>query len=153
MNRTVAPVLVLLSFLAAPSQAQTTLSGVRNLAFGVVPVGVTTMVLPTDPIKSGQWTVNSQIGRRIFFRLTLPNVLNGPAGATLPVNFQNGDAFILELASGQAPDYFNPGGFVIHRFTRSGQAIIRLGGRATPAVNQRSGSYSNTAIMTIWFVL
>ena len=149
MNRAVPLVLTLLALSSTPAAGQTVASGVRDLAFGTLPIGVTTIVLPTDPVKSGQWNMTSPVGSRVFFRLTLPSQLNGPAGATMPVDFRNGDAFILEVAAGAQPDYFNPGGNVNHRFTGSNQAIIRLGGRATPAPGQRSGAYSNTAILTI----
>lgn len=150
MNRTVSLVHAVLALLAGPVWGQTSVSGVRDLAFGALPVGITTTILPTDPVKSGQWNMTSPVGSRVSFRLTLPSQLNGPGGATMPVDFRNGDAFVLEVAAGAQPDYFNPGGNVRHRFTRSNQAIIRLGGRATPAPSQRSGAYSNTAILTIF---
>ncbi|MEK7381513.1 MAG: hypothetical protein AAB075_10920, partial [Gemmatimonadota bacterium] len=149
MNRAPPLVLALLALSVVPAQGQTSVSGIRDLAFGALPVGITTTILPTDPVKSGQWNMTSPVGSRVFFRLTLPSQLNGPAGATMPVDFRNGDAFILEVAAGAQPDYFNPGGNVNHRFIGSNQAIIRLGGRATPALGQRRGAYSNTVILTI----
>lgn len=149
MNRAVPLVLALLALSAVPARGQTFVSGIRGLAFGALPGGITTTILPTDPVRSGQWNMTSPVGSRVSFRLTLPSQLNGPAEATMPVDFQNGDAFILEVAAGARPDYFNPGGNVNHRFRGSTQAIIRLGGRATPAPNQRSGAYSATVILTI----
>lgn len=142
--------LALLVF-AAPSlaAAQISVAGVRDLVFGFVPLGVTTTVLPTDPIKSGQWTITAASGNQVQVRLTVPSQLNGPAGATLPANFRNGDAFIQGTWTGAAQNYFNPGGVVVFRFTGGTQAILRLGGRVTPAVNQRTGAYSNTAVLTI----
>jgi len=142
-------ILTPLLFTAHLAAAQVSVAGARNLAFGVVAAGVTTTVLPTDPIKSGQWTITGQIGRQVQIKLTLPTRLNGPSGATMPVNFTTGDVFVQETATGSLPNYFNPGGANVFRFTNGTQAIVRLGGRVTPAVNQRSGAYLNSALITI----
>lgn len=141
---------ILLSLLAArPAASQVSVAGIRNLAFGFLTLGVTTTVLPSDPVKSGQWTITAPLGQRIQVRLTVPNQLLGPSGTTLPVSFKNGDAFVQGTWSGAPANSFNPIGNVNFRFTGGTAAIVRLGGRTTPAATQHTGAYTNTALCTI----
>jgi hypothetical protein len=148
MHRAAIP--ILLSLLAAPSAgAQVSVAGVRNLAFGFLTLGVNATVPPSHPVKSGQWNLTAPLGQRIQIRLTVPNQLLGPSGATLPISIKNGDAFVQGTWSGAAANSFNPGSNVNFRFTGGTQAILRLGGSTTPAANQRTGAYVNTAICTI----
>jgi hypothetical protein len=142
-------ILVLLVCTAHAATAQVSVAGARNLDFGVVATGMTTTVLPTDPAKSGQWTITATVGRKIAIRLTLPNRLNGPSGATMTVNFMNGDTFVQEVSTGSLPDYFSPSANKNFTFTGGTQAIVRLGGRVSPVTNQRSGAYSNSALLTV----
>lgn len=144
-----AQILLPLVCTAHVAAAQVSVAGVRDLAFGVIAAGVTTAVLPTDPIKSGQWTITGTIGRQIQVKLTLPTRLNGPSGATMPTSFASGDAFIQEVSSGSQPNYFNPNGAVTMRYSGGTEAIVRLGGRVSPVANQRSGSYTNSALLTV----
>jgi hypothetical protein len=125
------------------------IAGARDLTFGFLTLGVQKTVLPTDPSNSGQWTITAPVGQRIQLRLTVPNQLLGPASATLPVSFKNGDAFVQGTWTGAVANSFNPSSNVNFRFTGGTQAIVRLGGSTAPAANQRTGSYSNTAICTI----
>lgn len=148
MHRATIPALLFL-IAAAPAAAQVSVSGVRDLAFGFLTLGVTSTVLPTDPVKSGQWTITAPLGQRIQIRLTVPNQLLGPSSATLPVSFGPSDAFVQGTWTGAVANSFNPGGNVSFRFTGGTQAIVRLGGRTTPAANQQTGSYTNTAVCTI----
>jgi len=136
----------------SPLHGQISVAAVRDLAFGAVAAGVTTTVLPTDPIRSGQWTVTANIGNQVQIKLTLPTRLNGPSGASMPVNFTTGDVFIQANATGSLPEYFNPGGAKVFRFASGTQAFIRLGGRVTPAVGQRTGAYANSALITVTFL-
>ncbi|HEX9895356.1 MAG TPA: hypothetical protein VGA78_15615 [Gemmatimonadales bacterium] len=135
--------------LPAPTSAQVSVVGARDLQFGFVALGVPTVVLPTDAVKSGQWTLTAPVGTRIQIRLTPPNQLLGPAGATMPVNFQNGDVFVQGTWSGALQEFFNPNATKNFRFTGGTQAILRLGGQVTPAGNQSTGPYANTVVCTI----
>jgi hypothetical protein len=148
MHRAALPALLAL-FAARPAAAQVSVAGMRDLAFGFLTLGVTTTVLPTDPAKSGQWTLTAPVGQRIQIRLTVPNQLLGPSGATLPVLFRNGDAFVQGTWTGAVANSFNPSGNVNFRFTGGTQAIVRLGGATRPAANQRTGAYTNSAVCTI----
>ena len=135
-----------------PASGQIAVLGDRDLNFGAVTAGVTTIVSPADAVKSGQWTITAPIGTRIRLRMTTPVNLLGPGSATLPVAFLNGDAFIQEIATGSLPDYFNPKSNVNFQFENSNQAMVRLGGRASPTSGQTAGGYANTATITITVV-
>jgi spore coat protein U-like protein len=133
---------------AQPVAAQLALVGARDLTFGPVALGVTTIVTPSDPTRSGQFTITGRAGMQVQFRMTLPNRLNGPSGASMPVDFQAGDAFIQQTVTGSLPDYFNPGATKVFKFTTGTQAVVRLGGRVTPGASQPAGRYSNTVLAT-----
>jgi len=149
MHRATIPA-TLLSLIAAPAAvAQVSVTGMRDLAFGFLTLGISSTVLPSDPVKSAQWRITAPVGQRIQIRLTVPNQLLGPSGATLPVSINNGDAFVQGTWTGSVPNSFNPGSNVNFNFTGGTQAIIRLGGQITPAANQRPGTYTNTAVCTI----
>lgn len=145
--------LMLAAFLLARSLAgQTQVSGVRDLAFGIVIAGVPTTVAPTDPVKSGQFYLRYVTGGRVRVRLTLPTTLNRVGGGgTMPISFRNGDAFILGTAPGSVPNPFNPGGMLNYRFTGSPDANLYLGGRVTPAAATPGGTYSAPVILTATF--
>ena len=134
---------------ASPVRAQVSLLSVRDLSFGTVPLSVTTVVGPSDATRSGQFTLTGRPGMQVQVRLTLPNRLANASGATIPIAFQSGDAFILETITGGAPDYFNPGATKVFKFTTGSQAILRLGGRVTPGSTVPMGAYSNTVLATV----
>lgn len=148
MRRAAAPAL-LFFFAAFPATAQVSIAGVRDVAFGFLTLGVQKDILPSDPLNSGQWTITAPVGQRVQIRLTLPNQLLGPSGATLPVYFKNEDAFVQGTWTGAITTVFNPGSTLNFRFTGGTQAIVRLGGSITPATNQRTGPYTNSAICTL----
>jgi len=148
MHRATIPILLCL-VAPRPAIAQVSVAGTRDLAFGFLTLGVNSDVPPTDPIKSGQWNLTAPLGQRVQVRLTVPNQLNGPAGATLPLTIKNNYAFLQGTWPGAVATAFNPPGNVNFRFTGGTGAILRLGGSVTPAANQRTGAYTNSAICTI----
>ncbi|HKP28793.1 MAG TPA: hypothetical protein VJU15_05300 [Gemmatimonadales bacterium] len=148
MHRATLPILLCL-IATRPAGAQVSVAGTRNLAFGFLPLGVAKSVQPTDPVQSGQWNLTAPVGQRIQIRLTVPNQLLGPSGASLPLSISNGDAFIQGTWTGAVAESFNPESTVNFRFTGGPGAIIRLGGSTTPAANQQPGPYTNTVVCTL----
>lgn len=144
------PFALLAGALCPPVAAQVSIAGVRDLNFGFVPLGVTVLVPPTDAVKSGQWTLTAPIDTRIQIRLTTPrNLLRSGGGGSMPVDFQNGDVFVQGSWTGAPIELFNPNATKNFNFSAGTQAILRLGGRVTPASNQATGPYANTVICTI----
>jgi hypothetical protein len=134
---------------ASAATAQVAASGVRNLAFGVVVGGIATHVLPSDAVKSGQFQVQSSNGTRVRLQFTLPNRLNGPAGATMPLSFGATDAMLSGNAGNNNLVTFNPSNPQSVQVVPSSPIIVFLGGTVSPPANQAFGAYANTITLTI----
>jgi hypothetical protein len=134
---------------ALPATAQVTVSGVRGLAFGAVIRGIATHVLPTDAVKSGQFRLQASNGTRVRLQFTLPNRLNGPAGATMPLSFGATDAMLSGNAGNNNLLTFNPSNPQNVQVVPSSPIIIFLGGTVSPPANQAFGAYVNTITLTI----
>jgi len=132
-----------------PAAAQVTVTPIRDLAFGPVIVGIPTSVGPSHPTRSGQFRLTAPVGSRAQIRFTLPNQLAGPAGAQLPIAFGSSDAIVVGTAPGSTPSTFNP------KATRNVQVLpgttynVFIGGRVSPAGNQRQGNYAGTITLTV----
>ncbi len=145
------PVLALLS-VAPPLPAQSTVVGVRDLAFGVVIRGVQTTVSPSDPIRSGRFYVRHVLNRRVRLSFTLPTQLaRVGGGGNLPIAFSNTDALWTATAPGSAPVTFNPRQRRTVRLRTSADIFVNLGGRVSPAANQPTGVYAGTVVLTCTF--
>ncbi len=70
----------LLAFAVSPLAAQNTVTGVRDLDFGIVIRGIPNTVLPSDPIRSGRFYVRYRLNRQVQVRLTLPSSLGRVGG-------------------------------------------------------------------------
>lgn len=133
---------------AGPAAAQIGVIPVRDLAFGPVIVGVPTYIPPSHPVRSGEFRLSGPSGSRVQLRFTLPNQLDGPAGASLPIGFANNDAFHVGTGPGSVPATFNP------KATRNIQltgddVLVFIGGTVSPAGNQAQGNYAGTITLTI----
>ena len=131
-----------------PAAAQITLTPVRDLAFGPVIVGLPSYVGPSHPVKSGQFRLDAPVSSRVQLRLTLPKALDGPAGATLPIDFANNDALHVGAGSGSVPETFNPKGTRNLRITDP-TTFIFIGGTVSPAGSQQQGQYAGTITLTV----
>jgi hypothetical protein len=142
---------VLAALMAAgrPAAAQITVIPVRNLAFGPVIVGVPTSIGPSHPVRSGQFRLTAPLLARVRFRFTLPNRLNGPAGATLPISFGNSDGMAVGTASNSVPVVFNPRATQVFQIVTSTTINVFIGGTVSPAGNQRQGNYTGTITFTV----
>lgn len=142
--------LVLLSGMAAaPASAQFSAVGTRDLAFGAVIPGVTTQVAPTDPVKSGIYTVTANQGTRLRLDFILPTQLVRAGGGQMTVNFANGDAILQETAPGSIPNNQNPKSMKPYTMTNGNQLKIYLGGSVTPTAGQATGVYTATVMLTV----
>jgi hypothetical protein len=142
-------VLVTALFAVSPAAAQVTVTPIRDLAFGAVIVGVPSTVGPSHPTRSGQFRITAPAGTRVQVRLTLPNQLNGPAGAQLPINFSNNDAIAVSTAPGSVPSTFNPKATRNLQFVGTTGYNVFIGGTVSPAANQGQGNYANTITITV----
>ncbi len=135
-----------------PLAAQSTVTGVRNLAFGPVIRGVPSAIAPGDPIRSGRFYVRHILGRQVQVRFTLPTRLTRVAGGgNMPITFATTDAIAQGTAGSSVPVTFNPNNAITFTLTTSADFFVNLGGRVTPAAGQATGAYSGTITLTCTF--
>ena len=150
-----AGILSVADILAAPLSG----TGTRALSFGVIVPGTTTVtVLPGTPA-GGEFRIAGVKNRKsVDISFTLPAALTGPAGATIPLSFNGNFAGLCEIdTSGTCvaasfttwnpvttpsfndkPTRYKPGR---PRYTFD-EYQVYLGGTASPAANQRQGTYT-----------
>lgn len=129
--------------------AQITVRGVRGLAFGTVVPGIPGQVLRTDPVKSGQFEIQGPFLTFIRLTFTLPTVLNGPLGATMPLSFAANDAgYSISNAIGNQTA-FNPAQSYQSLIWIGGRSGVWLGGRVAPIAGQRAGNYTGTVVLSV----
>lgn len=143
--------LVLAALVAAsrPASAQITVTRVRDLAFGPVIVGIPTRIGPSHPVRSGQFRLTAPLLTRVRFRFTLPNRLDGPAGARLPISFGATDAIAVGTAPISVPVTFDPRVPQTFQIVTSTTTFVFIGGTVSPAGNQRQGNYTGTITFTV----
>lgn len=135
-----------------PLAGQSSVTGMQDLAFGVVIRGVTTSVAPTDPVRRGRFYVTHILGHQVTLRFTLPNRLDRiGGGANMPINFGPNDGIAVGTAGNSVPVSFNPHGNRTYTLTTSADFNVYLGGRVSPAANQATGSYVGTITLTCTF--
>ena len=144
--------LLLLIATATPAAGQSTVTGIRDLNFGVVIRGVQTSVPPSDPIRSGRFYVRHILNRQVQLRFTLPTTLARVAGGgTLPISFAATDAIAQGTAGSSVPVTFNPNNTQTFTLVSSADFYVNLGGRVSPAAGQATGAYRGTVTLTCTF--
>lgn len=138
---------------APPLAGQSQVVGVRDLAFGAVIRGVQTIVLPSDPVRSGRFYISYVPGGRVQVRFTLPSSLTRVGGGgAMQITFRNGDGIIQGTAPGSVPESFNPNATSnVYLLNPNPDANIWLGGRVSPTATQAAGSYVGTVVMSVTF--
>lgn len=149
-----APAFILILLLGAPLlHAQRSrpirVQGVRSLAFGTLLPGIPQLVPRTDPVRSGQFDIRGQRLSTVQLTFTLPTVMNGPLGATLPLSFGGNDGGYSVSQSVSAQVGFDPRAPFLATLSNNGRGAVFLGGTAQPLVSQRAGSYSGTVTLTV----
>jgi hypothetical protein len=135
---------------AAPTAVRAqSVVGTQNLNFGNVIPGVPTTILRTDAVNDGQIRITGAgLFRSVTVRFTLPTLMNGPSGATMPISFSSTDAGISWQGTIGSMTTFNPNAPFTYTLWL-GSGTVYLGGRVSPAPAQASGSYTGTIILTV----
>lgn len=126
-----------------------TVTGVRGLTFGAVFPGVPVTITRTDPVGSGQFDVGGAKNARIQLSFTLPSVMSGPAGATMPLVFGSSDAGYSSPETITSQVGFDPAQPFVTFLDKNGRAAVFIGGTAQPAPSQRAGAYTATLTLTV----
>jgi hypothetical protein len=140
---------------AAPCRGQAQLvTGVRPLAFGVVLPGMPRSVLRTDPVNSGQYNIGTggQQGQNVQIAFTLPAVLAGPAGATMPITFGATSGGYSATGSIASQVGFDPRLPFVTQAGQGATSAVFLGGTVNPGASQRAGSYTATVTLILVFL-
>jgi len=144
--------LALLATLAVPLEAQRAIrvTAVRSLVFGTVFPGVRRSVLRTDALNSGQLDIRATRSAQVQLIFSLPAVMNGPAGATMPVSFGGNDGGFSATRSVASQVGFDPRvPYTARLSATSSRASVFLGGSANPLTSQRAGTYTGTVTLTV----
>ena len=137
---------------AVPLAAQgrpLTVSGVRGLTFGAVLPGVPRVVLRTDPANSGQFNITGNKLNQVRLTFTLPAVMTGPAGATMPLTFGGSDAGYSDTQSITSQVAFDPKQSFLATLNKKGRGSVFIGSTARPSTSQRAGPYTGTLTLTV----
>ncbi|MDB4949791.1 MAG: hypothetical protein JWM27_2440 [Gemmatimonadetes bacterium] len=140
------------------------LNGTRDLQFGALIPGTPGTVLPNAANAGEARGVGADQVHTLTFTFTLPTVLTGPAGATIPLSFNGNYAATCEINNADVcdatsfqtwnpvtspshtdtPKNVGPGGtFLYTRYS------VYIGGRASPAAAQRAGTYTGSITVTV----
>jgi hypothetical protein len=144
------------TILAAPLTG----TGTRALQFGVIVPGTTNVTVVPNTTADARFRIAGVKNRKsVDISFTLPTQLTSPAGATIPLSFNGNYAALCEINDGTGvcepasyfawnpvttssfhdqPTRYKPGR---PRYTYDGYQVY-LGGVASPAANQRQGTYT-----------
>jgi hypothetical protein len=124
-------------------------TGVRSLTFGPVFPGVARVISRTDPANAGQFDIGHAKFNPIQLTFTLPSVMVGPAGATMPLVFGASDAGYSSPETITSQVGFDPRVPFTTALDKNGRAAVFIGGTALPAPSQRAGAYTATITLTV----
>lgn len=143
------------SILSAPLSG----TGTRALQFGVIVPGTTNVTVLPRSSAGGEFRITGVRNRKsIDISFTLPTQLTGPAGASIPLSFNGNYAALCEIDNSGAceaasvftwnpvttpsfrdqPTRYKPG----RKVFAYDDYELYLGGVASPAANQRRGTYT-----------
>ena len=127
------------------ARAQVLVVAERDLEFGLLTPGTTTIVAPTDLIRSAQLRIEGRGTYQVSFQL--PVSLATAMGDEIPLVFGPADG---QLTIRHRVTPFDPGTTVSFRINPADQeAQINLGARAQPVLGQAAGLYSATIVVMV----
>ena len=142
-------VLTLTAIMPLAGQRPLTVTGIQSLTFGTLIPGIPSVVPRTDAVKSGRFDVGGPHDTQGQVTFTLPSVLTGPAGATLPLTFGGSDAGYSQSQNIGSQVGFDPKQPFLISFSGQGRGSVFVGGTALPAPTQRAGSYTGTITLNL----
>ena len=152
MRQCLFPLALALTAAVRPLAGQSTVTGIRDLAFGAVIRGVQTTVAPADPIKRGRFYVRHQLNHQVQLAFTLPTQLGRVGGGgNLAISFNTTDAIAQGTAGSSVPVSFNPNTPITFNLVTSADFYVNLGGRVSPTAAQATGNYTGTVTLTCTF--
>lgn len=137
---------------SSPLLAQSSVSGVRDLAFGPVIRGVPSTVTPSDPIRSGRFYIRHILNRQVRLQFNLPTQLaRVGGGGNLAISFNTTSAIAQGTGPTSVPVPFDPNTAITFTLVSSTDFYVNLGGRVAPTGTQATGTYRGTITLTCTF--
>ena len=141
--------LALLGVAPLAAQRPVTVQGIRSLTFGAVLPGVPRVISRTDPANSGQYDITGVRSHQVQLTFTLPSVMAGPAGATMPIVFAGNDAGYSQTQAIGSQVAFDPKQPFVATLNARGRGTVFIGATARPAPTQRAGNYTGTLTLNV----
>lgn len=123
--------------------------GLRTLQFGDVVAGVARSVGPLDAGRAGAWVIRGESRAEVVLTLDLPQELQGPGGAVLPIDFNTTDAAYVLGHGTNRIFIFDPHRAYVNRLRANGRARVYLGGTVRPSFTQAAGLYQAPVTLTV----
>lgn len=139
--------LVLLLAWGTPADGQVTAAPQQDLSFGMLTPGVAATVLADDVARRAEWLLTGR--GNVTMSFVLPTVLQGPAGAVIPLVFAAGDAAWERDRGGGGPRLEDPNAPFTVNVPNRRTVRLYLGGTAQPAPTQAAGLYVATVTVVI----
>jgi hypothetical protein len=126
-----------------------TVNGQRDLAFGTLLPGVTTVVPPSDPSRSALFDVRGAKGTVLQVTFVLPPFLLGPGASLMPLAYGPASAAYSVTNSLSDLVTIDPALPLTVTLPTNGRLQIALGGTIRVPANQRAGGYAGIAIVIV----
>ena len=137
----------ILSQSLAAKTTHTAAIGIQGLSFGPLTAGLAEPVRLNDAWRRGEVRLEGE--RILDVSLILPTSMVAPGGASIPLQFVNGDASVTVVGSNQT-SVFDPNvGTKVTLKKTATAALLYLGGTALPAVTQAAGNYTATIVIVL----
>ena len=129
------------------------ITGITNLNFGTVTLGINKSVNKNQTGQAGQWDITGNPTAEINLDFTLPTRLRTTDSlASMPVSFSNTDASYDDGSGGgqSAPTgVLNPNGPSTHNLGIGGLMSVWIGGTVHPSISQTAGDYAADIVLTV----
>jgi hypothetical protein len=129
------------------------ITGITNLNFGTVTLGINKSVNKNVTGQAGQWDITGNPSSELNLDFTLPTQLRTTDSlATMNISFSNTDASYDDGSGGgqSAPvGVLNPNGPSTHNLGIGGLMSVWIGGTVHPSISQTAGDYAADIILTV----
>jgi len=127
--------------------APLTAAGVNDLNFGTVTAG--TPKVPTSlGTDAGRFNISGQPSTPVSVSFTLPTVLAGTGGATIPILFSASDGLLWNPFP-TAFTTFSPNAAFGASLDGTGNLVIGISGTVSPPALTTTGLYTGTITLTV----
>jgi len=123
-----------------------TAAGVNNLNFRDVTAGTPKTI--TNLADAARFAVSGEASTPVTVSYTLPTVLSGAGGATVPITFGAADG-LLWSSYPAAHTTFNPNAPLFTTLGAGGDLLIGVLGTVSAPIGSTTGSYTGTITLTV----